>query len=302
MTIEHVDAIVELRRFETLERGETPGKAADALDNLRLTDTIGGHDLRSRTDWATDLAVPLLSDGVGTDYLLWLGESAFDRRGQRSLRAFVRLLKGANVRFAVLGPEERDSGELARRLGDEATFQRLAKANIATLARYSFQRIVTLDPHALQVLRHEYPALGGRWEIRHHSEVLAELLSTGRLVASQSVNDRVTFHDPCYLGRYNGLTAPPRDVLRHTGVELVEMERSGLRSSCCGGGGGAALTDIPGKRRISDVRMDHARQTGARRVVVACPFCTQMLESVTSQHPAVIELAELVLEAVEGAP
>jgi len=298
--IEHVDAIVELRRFETLERGETPGKGADALENLHLTDTIGGHDLRHRLDWAADLDIALLAEGKSTDILLWLGEGAFDRRNQRSLRAFVRLLKLAGVEFAVLGPQERDTGDLARRLGDEATFQRLAKENIACLRRFSFKRIVTLDPHVLHALRNEYPAFGGTWEVLHHSQVLAELLREGRLAITRTVAGAVTYHDPCYLSRYNGEIAMPREVIRRTGADLVEMERSGLRSSCCGGGGGAPMTDVPGKRRISDIRMDHARQTGAARVVVACPFCTQMLESVTSARPEVLDLAELVLAAVEA--
>lgn len=301
MTIEHVDAIVDLRRFETLERGATPGKAVDALDNLRHTDTIGGHDLESRLDWATDLNIPRIDEKTEVDCLLWLGESAYDRRNQRTLRALVRLLDLAKVDFAVLGRDECDTGDLARRLGDEATFQRLARRNVETLSRYRFRRIVTIDPHALHSLRNEYPAFGGAWTVLHHTGLLDTLIAEGRLSAAEKVLQTVTYHDPCYLGRYNGEIEAPRAILQHIGAEIIEMERSGMRSSCCGGGGGAPLTDIPGKRRIPDIRMDHARETGAERIVAACPFCTQMLEGVTTAHPDVIDVAEILLEALEGA-
>lgn len=300
MTIEHVDAIVDLRRFETLELGETPGKASDALDNLRLTDTSGGGGTAARFDWAVDLHLPRIADKGETDCLLWLGESGFDRRNQRSLRAFVRLLQLAHVDFAVLGIEECDTGDLARRLGDEATFQRLALHNIETLSKYRFRRIITIDPHVLYSLRNEYPALGGVWPVVHHTELLDTLLRDGRLSVKSPVAQTVTYHDPCYLGRYNGETEAPRAILRHIGADIIEMERSGMRSSCCGGGGGAPLTDIPGKRRIPDMRMDHARETGAERIIAACPFCTQMLEGVTTPHPEISDIAEILLEAVEG--
>jgi Fe-S oxidoreductase len=301
MMIEHVDAIVELRRFETLERGATPGKGAEALDNLRQTDTVGGHDVRDRLDWAVDLGVPLLREGASTDYLLWVGEGAFDRRNQRSLRALVQLLRLAGVDFASLGAGERDTGDVARRLGDEATFQKLARENVAFLSRFSFKRIITLDPHVLHALGNEYSAFGGAWEVRHHSQVLAELLREGRIRLSGPAADAVTYHDPCYLARYNGEIDAPREVIRRTGADLREMQRSGLRATCCGGGGGAPLTDIAGKRRIPDMRMDHVRATGASRVVVACPFCAQMLEGVAEPRPEVIDLAEFLLESVGAA-
>lgn len=299
MMIEHVDAVVELRRFQTMEKGALVGKAGEALTNLRMTDTVSGRGTSSRLDWAADLGIPLISEGGQVDMLLWLGEGAFDLRNQRSLRAFVTLLKKAGASFATLGMDELDTGDLARRLGDEATFQRLASENIAALKRYRFNRIVTLDPHVLHALRNEYPALGGRWSVSHHSSVLSELLAAQKLSVTHALNATVTYHDPCYLGRYNREFEAPRAVLNAAGVTLVEMERSGLRSSCCGGGGGAPLTDIPGTRRIPDVRMDHARETGAAILAVGCPFCAQMMEGVVGRRPDVKDLAELLLEAVE---
>jgi Fe-S oxidoreductase len=202
------------------------------------------------------------------------------------------------VDFAVLGPEELDCGDLARRLGDEALFQNLARRNIALLARYRFKRILTADPHVLHCLKNEYPALGGRYEVVHHTTFLAELIAAGRLAPSRKLNQAVTYHDPCYLGRYNGEIEAPRAILDRLGVERREMERAGLRSSCCGGGGGAPLTDIAGKRRIPDIRMEHARATGAPVLAVACPNCAAMLEGVIGPRPAVADIAELLEAAL----
>ncbi|HSK41110.1 MAG TPA: (Fe-S)-binding protein [Arenibaculum sp.] len=301
MMIEHVDAVVDLRRFQTLELGAVPGKAADMLEELRATDNPGGRDLGRRLDWATDLDLPVLRGTGACDVLLWVGDGAFDLRTQRTLRALVMLMRRAGTDVAVLGDEELDCGDVARRLGDENTFQDLARRNVETLGRYRFERIVTADPHALHTLRNEYPAFGGNWTVLHHSALLLELLRTGRLTVSTPVGRTVTYHDPCYLGRYNGETEAPRALLDAIGVERVEMARSGMRSSCCGGGGGAPLTDVAGKIRIPDIRMDHARETGAELVAVACPGCTLMLEGVVGPRPQVAEIAELVLIATEPA-
>jgi dimethylglycine catabolism B len=298
MMIEHVDAVIDLRRFETLERGLTPGKAAVALEELRATDNPGGRPAARRIDWAADLSLPLIAERGECDLLLWLGDAAFDLRGQRALRALVQLMKKAGVDFAVLGVEELDSGDIARRLGDEATFQELARRNIALLGRYRFHRVVTADPHVLHVLRNEYPALGGHYTVVHHTALMLELVESGRLSPGAASGRTVTYHDPCYLGRYNGEIEAPRRLLDALGLRRIEMERSGMNSSCCGGGGGAPLTDVAGKRRIPDIRMDHARATGAERVAVACPNCTVMLEGVVGPRPAVADIAELVLEAV----
>lgn len=298
MLIEHVDAIIDMRRYLTLERGEVPAKAAAALNELRATDTVAGRALDTRLDWAADLALPILAERGSAEVLLWLGEAAFDRRNQRTLRALVQLLHRAGVDFAVLGAEELDCGDLARRVGDEATFQDLARRNIATLARYRFDLVLTADPHAMHMLRNEYPAMGGRYEVVHHTEFLDGLLGAGKLSVVALTGGTVTYHDPCYLGRYNGEIAAPRRLLGRLGLELIEMELSGMRSRCCGGGGAASLADIPAPRRIPDMRMDQVRLTGAPAVAVACPTCAQMLEGVVGPRPAVADLAELVLERV----
>ncbi len=300
MMIEHVDAIVDLRRFQTLELGAVPAKAAEPLDHLRGCDEQHGQPLDARTDFAAGLGVPVMADVGEADLLLWLGQGAYDLRYQRTLRALIRLLTIAGVRFAVLGEEERDCGDLARRLGDEATFQRLARENVVRLSRYRFNRIVTADPHALHVLRNEYPAFGGRFEVIHHTALLDELMASGQLQARRLPEIAVTYHDPCYLGRYNGEYDAPRAVLDRIGIERREMVRSGRRAMCCGGGGGAPVTDIAGETRIPDLRMAQVGETGASIVAVACPGCTAMLEGVVGDRPEVRDIAELLLDAVEA--
>lgn len=302
MMIEHVDAMIDLRRGEVLAQGRIGGHAQAVLENLQTTATQGGDALGARFDWAVDLDVPMMADKSHVDMLLWVGEAAYDRRGQRTLRALIRLLQQAGVDFAVLGADERDSGDQARRLGDEATFQALAQANIATLDRHSFGCIVTADPHALHVLRNEYPALGGHYRVRHHTDVLDELLQKETLRPGREIDERITYHDPCYLGRYNGEFEAPRRILGALGAQLVEMERSRSRSHCCGGGGGAPLVDVPGERRIPDMRMDQVAGTGAGCVAVACPGCTAMLEGVTTSKVEVRDVAELLWASVEGSP
>ncbi|WP_288502798.1 dimethylglycine demethylation protein DgcB, partial [uncultured Pseudomonas sp.] len=298
MMIEHVDAIVDMRRHLTLEKGATPNKGAEVLDNLIATDNPGGFAPGGRMNWAADLNLKLLADVKRTDVLFWVGDGAFDMRNQRTLRAFVKVLKASGVDFAVLGLEERDSGDVARRLGDEATFQQLAKRNIQTLAKYTFQRIVTCDPHSFHVLKNEYGALGGNYQVQHHSTYIAELIGANKLNLGQHKGGSVTYHDPCYLGRYNGEYEAPREVLRALGIEVREMERSGFRSRCCGGGGGAPITDIPGKQRIPDMRMDDIRTTEAEVVAVGCPQCTAMLEGVVEPRPLIKDLAELVADVL----
>lgn len=297
MLIEHVDAVVDMRRAQTLIEGAVPGKGAQALENLRHTQTVGGFPRAVRYHWAVDLDVPVLAEGACTEYLLIAGEGAFDMRYQRALRALVKILKHAGVEFAVLGEAEIDSGDLARRLGDEAGFQQLARTNIATLERRVFKHIVTPDPHVFHCLKNEYPAMGGNYDVLHHSGLIAQLFKAGRIrLAGEPPGTPLTYHDPCYLGRYNGEFDAPREVLAALGISVREMERSRERGRCCGGGGGAPFTDIPGTTRIPDIRIVDARTIGAETVAVACPNCTAMLEGVVGPRPEVMELAELVAQ------
>ncbi|CAG4911246.1 (Fe-S)-binding protein [Paraburkholderia gardini] len=302
MLIEHVDAIVDMRRNQTLVEGNVPGKGPITLANLRETGSANGYDIGARYDWAVDLQVQVAQPGRPVDVLLIAGEGAFDMRYQRTLRALVKVLNRAGIDYAVLGGVETDTGDTARRLGDEATFQQLAHKLIDTLSRYAFRKIVTADPHVLHSLRNEYRAPGGFYEVQHHTALIEELVASGKLsvrAVAAFADRRITYHDPCYLGRYNGETKAPRRLLKSIGIEVVEMERNGMRGRCCGGGGGAPLTDIPGKKRIPDIRIDDARAVGADIVAVACPNCTAMLEGVVGPRPEVLDVAELVAAALE---
>lgn len=296
--IEHVDAVVDLRRDQTLSHGAAPGKAAVVLAELRYAGNPGGLAADRRFDFAAGLGLRVLEPGEDVDILLWVGDGGFDRRYGNTLRALVAIMQQAGLDFAMLGAEEQDCGDLARRLGDEATFARLANANIALLASRRFARIVTADPHALHVLRQEYPAYGGHYTVVHHTGLIDSMLASGRIAVAPDEAVSVTYHDPCYLGRYNGEIDAPRRILARLSGDVVEMARHGVNSFCCGGGGGAPVTDIPGKHRIPDLRMEQARETGAEIVVVACPGCTAMLEGVVEPRPLVRDIAELVRDAM----
>lgn len=300
MMIEHVDAIIDIRRDQTLMQGAVPGKGAEILDNLDKTDTASGRALSERLDWAADLSLPIVAEEKPVDVLLWLGETAFDRRNQRTLRALVALMRQADIDFAVLETEP-DCGDLARRLGDEAGFQRLASTNIQILQSLNFRRIVTIDPHVMHSLRNEYRDFGLSLNVEHHTQFLGDLVAAGKLETAEIDMGRITYHDPCYLARYNGETDASRSLISAISSDFIEMERSGMRSRCCGGGGGAPITDIAGDRRIPDMRMDDARETGADKIVTACPYCAQMLEGVSQPRPEIIDIAELLLRATEGA-
>jgi Fe-S oxidoreductase len=298
MMIEHVDAIIDVRRALVMRDGAVAPHAQTVLENLRDSDTQGGYDLDARFDWGADLDLGTLDAGTSTEALLWVGESGYDRRAQQTLRSLVRLLKQAGVVVKIIGKGERDCGDQARRLGDEATFQTLARANIATLNNLTFDYILTADPHALHILRNEYPAFGGQYRVRHHTDILAELVETGRLAPKANLPGKITYHDPCYLGRYNGEFSASRKILSAISDNFIEMERSGPRSHCCGGGGGAPLTDVVGERRIPDMRMKQVEEAGADCVAVACPGCTAMLEGVTNASARVRDIAELLEQSV----
>ncbi|WP_304941380.1 (Fe-S)-binding protein [Marinomonas rhizomae] len=298
MMIEHVDAIVDMRRFLTLEKGDTPNKGAQVLENIIATDNPNGYSPASRTHWAADQNLKVMKDVKQADVLFWVSDGAFDMRSQRILRSFVKLLKAANVDVAILGDEELDSGDVARRLGDDAAFQSLAKRNLATLSKYRFKTIVTTDPHAFHCLKNEYGDFGSDAlkdvEVLHHTTFLNRLIKEDRFNLNPLQGSKVTYHDPCYLGRYNGEYEAPRELLASLGIEIAEMERSRFRSRCCGGGGGAPITDIPGERRIADMRMEDVTSTGADMVAVGCQQCTAMLEGVVEPRPVVKDIAEIL--------
>jgi Fe-S oxidoreductase len=261
-----------------------------------------------RLAWAEGLDVPTIQARPDAEWLFWVGcAGSFDPRAQKVARAFARLLAQAGVRYAVLGPEERCTGDAARRLGDEFLFQELAQANVRTLARHKVRRIVTICPHCYNTFKHEYPQFGGNYAVVHHTELLAELLQTGRLKPRRGADSSTTFHDPCYLARVNGQVQAPRAVLGAVNSKLQEMPRHGAKTFCCGAGGGRMWFDEPPAQRVGRLRAREAIETGVQRLATACPFCLNMLTDSIAATPGgdrvrVLDIAEVLLAESENAP
>ncbi len=277
---EHVSVIVDLRRNLVLTEGVASPEVNRAFTNLERHSNEWGRPRSARDEWAQELDIERLEEpNEDIEYLYYVGSAvSFDPRNQRIAKAFARLLKEAGVKFAILGKEEESDGDSARRLGNEFLYQELAKTNVALFRERKVTRIVTTDPHAFNQFRKEYPDFGFEGTIIHHTELLAELLQAGRLKPTKAVDKRVTYHDPCYLGRYNGVYDAPRYILGQIpGVHLVEMERSRNKSMCCGAGGGSMFKEETGEQRINVLRTEQALATGARAIVTACPYCMTMM-------------------------
>lgn len=279
--IAHVPKLVDMRRHLAMEAARLP----DGISTVVLSIEQRGHPWPgtpfSRLDWCRDLDVRILAPGEETDLLLWVGcTAALDARAQKVARSLVRLLRMANVDFAILGEAETCTGDAARRTGNDYLFQIQAQTNVSSLNARAFKRIVTICPHCMNTLKNEYGEFGGRYEVIHHSQLLSELIKAGHLPLQsvEDVTDEVAFHDPCYLGRYNGEYGAPRNVLAAAGTSVVEMERSRERSFCCGGGGGRAFAVEPPGERINIIRAGQGRATGASTIATACPLCLIMLE------------------------
>jgi Fe-S oxidoreductase/nitrate reductase gamma subunit len=278
--IEHVPKIIEMRRYLSMEMASVPETLAAALKSLEER----SHPFRgapfSRTDWYEGLAVREMADVKQAEVLYWAGcAAAFDDRNQKVARAFVQLLKKSGVDVAVLGREEKCCGELARRTGNEYLFQMVAEENTRTLAKYRFQYLVTACPHCCNSFKADYGLSGENFAVMHHTEYLNQLRQQGRLKTGTPLapQTKVSYQDPCYLGRYNDVYEAPRQLLAAQGGSLAEMAANRNRSFCCGGGGGRAWIDETGPR-VSHARFRQALETDPNILATACPYCLQMLE------------------------
>jgi Fe-S oxidoreductase len=281
VAIEHVPLIVGLRQNLAMERASVPAQVADMVASLEAVEHPFRGAASGRTDWLEGLPVRRLAspaDAAGLEIVYWVGcAAAFDERAQDIARALARVLLHAGVDFAVLGARERCTGDPARRTGNEFHYDLLARVNTETLGEAHGTRIVTHCPHCLQQLRFEYGLFGGRFEVVHSSELVSSLIDEGRIRLVPGARERVTYHDPCYLGRYNRVFDAPRRVLDALSLERVEMPRAGSSSFCCGAGGGHAFYSDEEGERINAMRAAEAAETGATTVVTGCPFCLTML-------------------------
>jgi len=304
--VDHIDKIVDLRRNLVMEQASIPETAEGALRSIEDR----GHPWRgttlSRTDWAEGLDIKVLADEQDVDILFWVGcTEALEERSTKIAQAVAKLLKAAGVNFGILGTEESCCGDPARRLGNEYLFQMQAEKNIEILKNYGVKRIVTACPHGYNTIKNEYPQFGGNFQVIHHTELISQLIKEGKLKVKKGLSELVTYHDACYLGRYNNIYQPPRQIIKSIpGIRLAEMERNRRRGFCCGGGGGHMWLEEQEGNRINEMRTEQALETGAQRVITACPFCLQMFDDGIKTKEAeekfkVMDIAELLAALIE---
>jgi Fe-S oxidoreductase/nitrate reductase gamma subunit len=277
--ISYVDRIVEVRRHLVLEKADFPAEAEPAFRGMEVNGNPWQLAAELRADWAKGLDVPLASQGGDFEILFWVGcAGSYDDAGKRTSVSFVKLLRAAGVKFAILGTEERCTGDAARRLGNEYLFQTLVAANVETLKKYGVKRIVTNCPHCFNTLAHEYSDFGGEYEVLHGTQLISELVAKGRLALTFEVRRELTYHDPCYLGRTNGEYDASRAILKAIpGLTFKEAPLSREKAMCCGAGGGRMWLEEKLGTRINQTRLEQLRESGAGDVAVACPFCTVMI-------------------------
>jgi Fe-S oxidoreductase len=302
--VQHVDKIVDLRRNLVLEQSIIPETAAGALQSIEKR----GHPWRgttlNRTDWAKGLDIKILAEDPDVDILYWVGcTEALEERSVKVAQSLAKLMKQAGLKFGILGTEETCCGDPARRLGNEYLFQMQAQANIETLKRYNVKKIVTGCPHCYNTIKNEYPQFSGNFEVIHHTDLLAGLIKDGKIKVGKGSNDIITYHDSCYLGRYNEIYQSPRQILKSIpDVKLVEMEKNKKRGFCCGGGGGKMWMEERIGQRISENRIDQVIVTKAQTVATACPYCLQMFNDAikakqTEETLKVKDIAEILVES-----
>ena len=300
--INPVDEVVDLRRYQLLTTGKMPKSVGDTMRNMERQGNPWGMPPENRLAWADGLNIRELAPGDETDVLFFAGcAAAFDERNKKVARAFAQLMQKAGVNFGVLGFDEMCCGETARRMGHEYIFQEFAKQNIEVLGKVKFNRIVTACPHCFNTLKNEYPQMGGDFQVLHYSELLNELNLPAPTANGNGIHGKLTFHDSCYLGRYNGIYTAPRQLLDKAGLKPVEMSRHGENSFCCGGGGGGMWLETDASTRINHRRLKDALDVKADVVATACPYCLLMFDDAIrskgiGEQVQVMDIAEVMVK------
>jgi Fe-S oxidoreductase len=308
--IEHPLKIIQMRQNLVLEQEKVPAELGRAFRNIERQSNPWGIANDKRMDWAEGLEVPTIEDNPDPEYILWVGcAGAFDNRIIKQTRAMVKVLDAAEVDYAVLGHQEGCTGDPARRAGNEMLFQMLAEQNVETLKSVGAKKIVTSCPHCLHTLKQDYPQFGGDFEVVHHTQLMAHLVAEGKLKPETSPVETLTYHDSCYLGRWNKEFDAPRAVIEAVGVPggYKEMERSKRHGFCCGAGGGRMFMEEHEGQRVNLNRTDEIIATGVTAVAVACPFCNVMItdgmkERNKDEEIQVLDVAELVAQSIPDVP
>ena len=306
LQISFVDKLVGMRRFLTLEESDFPAEAQVAFKGMERQGNPWNLAQADRGKWAEGLEVPTMAENPEAEYLFWVGcAGSYDAAGQKVSQSLVKLLKAAGVSFAILGTEESCTCESARRLGNEYLFQTATETNVELLKGYGVKKVITNCPHCLNTLKNEYPDFGGTFEVVHGTELVAELIASGRLKLDQTVDVDLTYHDPCYLSRYNGQVDAPRAILGAIpGVKLTEMDKHGEATMCCGAGGGRFWLEEHLGRRVNHERFEQAMETKATTIAVGCPFCNVMLNNAAGETGregiATTDVLELAAKALKA--
>jgi len=279
---EHVEKIVDMRRYLVLTEGNMPHEAARYFQNIERQSNPWGMNRKERIKWREgrdDIEVPTVDEAEDFEYLFWVGSmGSFDKRSQKIAQSFAKIMNAAGVKFAILGNQELNSGDTARRMGNEFLFQQLCQENIANFQAYGVKKIVTIDPHAYNTFKNEYPEFGLEAEVFHHTELIWSLIQEGRIKPSKEVKEMVAYHDSCYLGRYNDIYDIPRKILKSVpGVQVLEMERNRQDALCCGAGGGMMWMEETQGKRINIERTEQALRLNPTTIGSNCPYCLTMM-------------------------
>ena len=305
-SIEHVPKIIQMRQYKVLTEADFAPELQLTFRNIENNSNPWGIGSHLRADWAKELGIPTLAEDPNVEYLFYVGCSgSFDDRGKKVSTAFAKILKAAGVSFGILGTEEGCCGDSAMRGGNEYLYQTLAQANIEVMKGYNVKKIIATCPHGYNALKKDYPHFGGEFEVLHHTEIIADLIAKGKITLKKPVEGLFTYHDSCFLGRYNDIYDQPRNILKAVpGLKLTEMERNFEKSFCCGAGGARMWMEEDIGDRINNMRTDQAIATGADRIAVGCPFCLTMLadgikDRKKEEAMAALDIAEIVWKSMD---